>query len=138
MLNQTKRWSKIERPQQPRLNPVVRVLRRQLPNHVLFVPCAAGIEWAVVPPRVLLSGSGGRDPTDGADPDGAAPGLGVTARIGSRLTGSARRSTTGTTGGRFELQCTLQEDTRRNRYCSLPIVVWLTMRAMSVSAPSPR
>jgi hypothetical protein len=61
---------------------------RGLPNHVLFAPCAAGTEGAVVPPRVLPSGSGGRDPTDGADPDGVAPGLGVTAMVGSR---SARR-----------------------------------------------
>jgi len=63
-------------------------------------PCAAEIEKPVVPPRVLPSGSGGRDPTDGADPDGVAPGLGVTAMVGSRIAGSARRSATGTTGGR--------------------------------------
>ena len=88
------------------LNPVLRVLRRRLPNHVVFAPCAARIEWAVVPsvvpPRVLPSGSVGRDPTDGADPDGVAPGLGVTAMVGSRLAGSTRLSTTGTTAGRFE------------------------------------
>src|SRR5882724_7265529 len=93
--------SEIERPQQPRLNPVVCVLRS--PNHVLFAHCAAGIEWAVVPPRVAPSGSGGRDPTDGADPDGVAPGLGVTAMVGSRIAGSARRSTTGTTGGKVRI-----------------------------------
>jgi hypothetical protein len=53
---------------------------------------------------VLPSGSVGRDPTDGADLDGAAPAHGVTAMAGSRMAGSARHSATGTTtGGRLEL-----------------------------------
>lgn len=53
---------------------------------------------------VLPSGSVGRDPTDGADLNGAAPAHGVTAMAGSRMAGSARHSTTGTTtGGRLEL-----------------------------------
>jgi hypothetical protein len=105
MLNHTAmKWSKIEGPQQPRLNPVVRVLRRRLPNHVLFAPYAAGAFPSVVPPRVLPSGLGGGGPTDGAKPDGVVPGLGVTAMVGSRLAGSAGRSATGTTGGRIELQ----------------------------------
>ena len=54
--------------------------------------------------HVLPSGSDGRDPTDGADPDGVAPGLGLTAMAGSRLVGNARRSTAGMAGGSFELQ----------------------------------
>jgi hypothetical protein len=58
----------------------------------------------VAPQRVLPSGSDGRDPTGGADPDGVAPGLGLAAIAGLRLVGNARRSTAGTTGGRFELQ----------------------------------
>ena len=91
--------SEIERRQQPGLNPVVGILRSRSSNHFLFAPGAAEIAWAAVPPRVVPSGSGGRDPTDGADPDGVAPGLGVPAMIGLRLAGSDRRSTTGTTGG---------------------------------------
>jgi hypothetical protein len=58
----------------------------------------------VVPICVPPSGSVGRDPTDGADLEGAAPAHGVTAMAGSRIAGSARHSTTGTTtGGRLEL-----------------------------------
>jgi len=54
--------------------------------------------------RVPPSGSVGRDPTDGADLDGAAPARGVTATAGSRMARSARHSATGTTtGGRLEL-----------------------------------
>jgi len=100
--------SEIERPQQqPRLNPVLRVLRRRLPKYVLTAPDAARIDGtpvaSVVPMFVLPSGSVGRDPTDGADLDGAAPAHGVTAMAGSRMAGSARHSTTGTTtGGRLE------------------------------------
>jgi len=94
----------IERPQQqPILNPVLRVLRRRLPNHVLTARIDGQAVASVVPMCVLPSGSVGRDPTDGADLDGAAPANGVTAMAGSRMAGSARHSTTGTTtGGRLE------------------------------------
>jgi hypothetical protein len=86
----------------------------RLPNHVLTAPDVARTDGApvasVVLMRVLPSGSVGRDPTDGADLDGAAPAHGVTAMAGSRMAGRARHSTTGTTtGGRRELATPLSE-----------------------------
>src|ERR1700730_10938917 len=86
----------------------VLLLGRRLSNHVLTAPDAAGLDGAAVAPVVPIcvppSGSVGRDPTDGADLEGAAPAHGVTAMTGSRIAGSARHSTTGTTtGGRLEL-----------------------------------
>ena len=60
---------------------------------------------SVIPMCVLPSGSTGRDPTDGANLDGAAPARDDSAATGLRMAGGARHSTTGTTiGGRPELE----------------------------------
>jgi hypothetical protein len=51
---------------------------------------------SVVPARVLPSGSVGRDPTDGAEMDGAVPAHRVSVLAGSRMVGNPRHLTTGT------------------------------------------
>jgi hypothetical protein len=54
--------------------------------------------------------SHGRDPMIGADPGGAAPGLGTAAMVGLMRVGSARRMTTGTAS---ECAVARQSDARR-------------------------
>lgn len=74
-----------------------RVLKRRLPNHLLFIPRAAAIERPEIPSvvRVELSESNGRDPMFGADPGGTARGLGTAAMAGLMCVGSGRRTSIG-------------------------------------------
>ena len=100
----------IEQRRRPGPSPVQQVISKRLSyRRLLTIPCAAMFNDlavpSVIPMCVLPSGSTGRDPTDGANLDGAAPARDGPAATGLRMAGGARHSTTGTTiGGRPELE----------------------------------